>query len=60
MTPIDIDVLRQRIEHVVVVMLENRSFDHVLGYLDHPNAQYERLSPTTEFSNLEDSLDQYH
>jgi phospholipase C len=56
-TPIDIDVLRQRIEHVVVVMLENRSFDHVLGYLDHPSAQYERLSPPTEFSNLEDPLD---
>ncbi|MCA1671599.1 MAG: hypothetical protein LC799_05160, partial [Actinobacteria bacterium] len=27
-----------------MVMLENRSFDHVLGYLDHPSAQYERLS----------------
>ena len=23
----------QRIEHVVVLMLENRSFDHTLGYL---------------------------
>ena len=23
----------QRIEHVVVLMLENRSFDHMLGYL---------------------------
>jgi phospholipase C len=56
-TEIDIDVLRQRIEHVVVVMLENRSFDHMLGYLNHPSAQYERLSPTNEFSNLEDPLD---
>lgn len=57
MTEIDIDVLRQRIEHVVVVMLENRSFDHLLGYLNHPSAQYERLSPTKEFSNFEDPLD---
>lgn len=24
------------IEHVVVLMLENRSFDHLFGYLDHP------------------------
>jgi phospholipase C len=25
-----------QIEHVVVLMLENRSFDHLLGLLDHP------------------------
>lgn len=25
------------IEHIVVLMLENRSFDHMLGYLSHPN-----------------------
>lgn len=24
---------RQQIEHIVVLMLENRSFDHMLGYL---------------------------
>ena len=23
----------ERIEHIVVLMLENRSFDHMLGYL---------------------------
>lgn len=27
---------RDRIKHVVVLMLENRSFDHMLGFLDHP------------------------
>lgn len=26
------------IEHVVVLMLENRSFDHLFGFLDHPSA----------------------
>ena len=26
------DNLRQKIDHIVVVMMENRSFDHVLGY----------------------------
>jgi phospholipase C len=26
-------VLRERIQHIVVVMMENRSFDHMLGYL---------------------------
>jgi len=34
---------RDRIEHVVVLMLENRSFDHLLGYLDHHGAGYPRL-----------------
>lgn len=29
--------LRSRAEHVIVVMFENRSFDHLLGLLDHPN-----------------------
>ena len=29
----------QRIEHIVVVMLENRSFDHMLGYLSLPLAE---------------------
>ncbi|MDQ4132433.1 MAG: hypothetical protein M3179_04315 [Actinomycetota bacterium] len=33
------------IEHVVVLMLENRSFDHLLGFLDHPGADYPRLEP---------------
>lgn len=26
-----------QIEHIVVLMLENRSFDNMLGYLSHPN-----------------------
>ena len=27
----------KRFEHIIVLMLENRSFDHMLGMLDHPN-----------------------
>ena len=27
--------LASKIDHIVVVMMENRSFDHVLGYLAH-------------------------
>src|SRR6476646_5427266 len=34
---------RDRIRHVVVLMLENRSFDHLLGYLDYPG-----LEPLTD------------
>jgi phospholipase C len=29
---------------VVVLMLENRSFDHLLGYLDHPDPRYPSLN----------------
>ena len=31
------------IEHVVVLALENRSFDHMLGYLPHPDPSFEGL-----------------
>nr|MDQ3758166.1 hypothetical protein [Actinomycetota bacterium] len=34
--PGDDALARERIEHVVVLMLENRSFDHLFGFLDHP------------------------
>jgi phospholipase C len=41
----------ERIEHVVVLMLENRSFDHMLGYLslDNDTSNVDGLKP--EFSN---------
>jgi phospholipase C len=29
----------ERIEHIVVLMLENRSFDHTLGYLSLEGAR---------------------
>jgi phospholipase C len=32
-----------RIDHVVVLMLENRSFDHMLGFLDHPDPAFDGL-----------------
>ena len=31
------------IEHVVVLMLENRSFDHMLGYVQHPDQAFDGL-----------------
>ncbi|NUR60815.1 MAG: hypothetical protein HOV87_19450 [Catenulispora sp.] len=31
------------IEHVIVLMLENRSFDHMLGFLDHPDPHFDGL-----------------
>jgi hypothetical protein len=34
---------RERIKHIVVLMMENRSFDHLVGFLDHENPDYPRL-----------------
>ncbi len=31
------------IEHVIVLVLENRSFDHMLGFLQHPDPQFDGL-----------------
>ena len=31
------------IEHVIVLALENRSFDHMLGFLQHPNRLFDGL-----------------
>ncbi|WP_194916941.1 alkaline phosphatase family protein [Catenulispora rubra] len=31
------------IDHVVVLMLENRSFDHMLGFLEHPDPAFDGL-----------------
>ena len=39
------------IEHVVVLMLENRSFDHMLGFLDHPDPQFEGLTRGGPYDN---------
>ena len=39
---------RAKIDHVVVLMLENRSFDHMLGFLDHPNPKFVRLGPSND------------
>jgi phospholipase C len=42
-----------RLRHVVMVMLENRSFDHLLGYLDHPSADFDGIG-TPPPTNPED------
>ncbi|MBN6039196.1 alkaline phosphatase family protein [Amycolatopsis sp. 195334CR] len=33
--------MNAQVDHVIVLMLENRSFDHLLGFLDHPDPGYE-------------------
>ena len=47
---------RARTEHVVVLMLENRSFDHLIGYLEHPvscpgSPEFPNIRPEERFAN---------
>jgi phospholipase C len=39
------------IDHVIVLVLENRSFDHMLGYLDHPAPAFDGLNRGGPYSN---------
>jgi phospholipase C len=40
-----------QIDHVVVLALENRSFDHLLGYLDHPNPSFDGVAKGGPYTN---------
>lgn len=39
------------IDHVVVLVLENRSFDHLLGFLNHPDPSFDGLRGTGQYTN---------
>lgn len=46
----------ERLRHVIVVMLENRSFDHLLGYLEHPaGSTFDGLRPGADTNPLDPS-----
>ncbi|HEY6234962.1 MAG TPA: alkaline phosphatase family protein, partial [Candidatus Elarobacter sp.] len=47
--------MTQKVEHVVVLMLENRSFDHMLGYFPSNGVPFEGL--TGNEVNFENPLD---
>jgi len=43
------------IEHVIVLVLENRSFDHMLGFLAHPDPRFDGLRSGGPYENPEGS-----
>ncbi|TMK46940.1 MAG: hypothetical protein E6G66_11575 [Actinobacteria bacterium] len=46
----------ERLRHVIVVLLENRSFDHLLGYLEHPAAStFDGIRPGAATNPLDPS-----
>ncbi|MBV8462661.1 MAG: alkaline phosphatase family protein [Acidimicrobiales bacterium] len=46
------------IEHIVVVMMENRSFDHLLGWLPHANGMQKGLSYADPSGTLHKTFEQ--
>ena len=40
----------RNVQHVMILALENRSFDHMLGFLRHPDPAFDGLSGG-EFAN---------
>ena len=57
------NLMQNQIKHVVVLMLENRSFDNVLAWLydkDHPPQNFIPSDSNQEYIGLsEDTLEQY-
>ena len=47
--------MQANISHIIVLMLENRSFDHMLGYLQHPDSSFPPLTDG-DFSNIGDDI----
>ncbi|HEX2193139.1 MAG TPA: alkaline phosphatase family protein [Acidimicrobiales bacterium] len=47
----------QELRHVIVLMLENRSFDHLLGFLDHPSSDLDGIPWPAGFGNPRDPDD---
>jgi phospholipase C len=47
----DVDANLQKIDHIVVLMMENRSFDHMLGFLKLDLGRTDIDGPTLEMSN---------
>ena len=43
-SPTELERARRHIQHVIVLMMENRSFDHMLGFLDHPDHNFPGLA----------------
>ena len=51
--PGTIDFMRDKIEHVVYYMIENRSFDHVCGWLYSKNAPIKVIGPPGPFKGVD-------
>ncbi|WP_411766482.1 alkaline phosphatase family protein [Winogradskyella sp. A3E31] len=55
-TPGTMDFMRDKIEHVIYYMIENRSFDHVCGWLYENNANYKVIGREGTFDGVDKSF----
>ncbi len=51
-----IDFMRKKIEHVVYYMLENRSFDHVVGWLHDKDAKIHVVGPKGPYKGASETM----
>ncbi|MFN0189995.1 MAG: alkaline phosphatase family protein [Bacteroidia bacterium] len=52
-TPGTLDFMRDKIEHVIYYMLENRSFDHICGWLYDQNAPIKVIGPAGPYRGVD-------
>jgi phospholipase C len=50
--PADADERLSRVDHIVVVTMENRSFDQMLGFLSHPRSAVQPAGPRPDVDGL--------
>ncbi len=51
-----VDFMRTKIEHVVYYMIENRSFDHVCGWLYKKNAPIKVIGPSGPYKGVDNKF----
>lgn len=55
-TPGTIDFMRDKIEHVIYYMIENRSFDHVCGWLYDRDEPFHLIGPDGPFRGVDENF----
>lgn len=54
--PGTIDFMRDKIEHVIYYMIENRSFDHVCGWLYEKNEPFHLVGPEGPYRGVDENF----
>jgi phospholipase C len=52
-TPGTMDFMRDKIEHVIYYMIENRSFDHICGWLYSKNEKFNLIGPDGPYRGVD-------
>jgi len=55
-TPGTMDFMRDKIEHVIYYMIENRSFDHICGWLYAKNEPFNLIGPAGPFRGVDENF----